>query len=98
MFDWGILRSRPTPIPTICVGNITVGGTGKTPIVELLIEQLQGHYNIAVLSRGYGRKSSGYREVSTDDNFKSVGDEPLQIKQKFPTIRVVVCENRVAGD
>lgn len=97
LFDWGILRSSSYDIPIICVGNITVGGTGKTPAVEMLIERYCKSYKIAVLSRGYGRRTKGYLEVECDDSYLKVGDEPLQIKRKYPSIKVVVCERRTEG-
>jgi len=81
----------------IAVGNLNTGGTGKTPFTELLIEAFQNKYKIAVLSRGYGRKSKGLRIVDTISLVEEVGDESLQIKQKFPEIMVMVCENRVEG-
>ncbi|MFR9650506.1 MAG: tetraacyldisaccharide 4'-kinase [Rikenellaceae bacterium] len=95
LFDWGVLSSRTFITPTICVGNITVGGSGKTPIVELLIEELSKEYSVALLSRGYGRATRGYVEASVESDYLDVGDEPLQIKRKFPHSRVVVCERRV---
>lgn len=94
LFDLNILHSEKFDIPIICVGNITVGGTGKTPTVEMLVEHYSESYNIAVLSRGYGRSTKGYRVVEVSDNYRMVGDEPLQIKRKFPHIKVVVCEKR----
>mgnify|MGYP003318190332 CR=1 FL=1 len=83
LFDVNILHSEKFDIPIICVGNITVGGTGKTPTVEMLVEHYSQSYNVAVLSRGYGRVTKGYRVVNTDDYYRNVGDEPLQIKRKF---------------
>ncbi len=77
------------------MGNITVGGTGKTPMCELLVDYFTQQYPVAILSRGYGRKSSGYREVGCDDSYLMVGDEPLQMKRKYPDTLVVVCEKRV---
>lgn len=97
LFDVGILKSEKFDIPIICVGNITVGGTGKTPSAEMIIENMQFTHNVALLSRGYGRKTKGYREVSMEDSYRDVGDEPLQIKFKFPSVVVVVCENRREG-
>ena len=94
LFDINILHSERFDIPIICVGNITVGGTGKTPTVEMLVEHYSEKYNVAVLSRGYGRKTTGYREVQTTDSYLSVGDEPLQMKRKFPNVKVIVCEKR----
>ena len=97
LYDWGVLRSYQFDIPVVCVGNITVGGTGKTPMVEMLIHQLMDSYNIAVLSRGYGRTTKGYIEVTTNHSYLKVGDEPLQVKLKYPNTVVVVCEDRVAA-
>jgi len=94
LFDLNIIRSEKFDIPIICVGNITVGGTGKTPAVEMLVEHYSEYYNVAVLSRGYGRVTKGYREVKVTDNYRQVGDEPLQIKLKFPNVKVIVCEKR----
>ncbi len=94
MYNIEFLRSKDYPIPIVCVGNITVGGTGKTPHVEYVVRVLKEQYHVAVLSRGYKRKTKGFLEVFTDSSGKEVGDEPLQIKQKFPDITVVVCENR----
>lgn len=94
LFDMNILHSERFDIPIICVGNITVGGTGKTPTVEMLVEHYSEVYNVAVLSRGYGRKTEGYRIVEENDTYRTVGDEPLQIKRKFPNIKVIVCEKR----
>ena len=97
LYDWGVLKSVKFDIPIICVGNITVGGTGKTPTVEYLLSVLGERYNIAVLSRGYGRQTKGYREVMTTDSYADVGDEPLLLKLKFPERPIIVCEDRVAG-
>jgi tetraacyldisaccharide 4'-kinase len=84
LYDAHILKQTKYNIPVICVGNITVGGTGKTPHIEYLIELLSTRYNVGVLSRGYKRKTSGYREVTTQSTSSEVGDEPLQIKLKYP--------------
>ena len=97
LYDWGVLKSYSFDIPVVCIGNITVGGTGKTPTAEYILNSLEGHYTMAILSRGYGRRTTGYREVTTRDVYKDVGDEPLQIKLKFPHVVVVVSEDRVAG-
>lgn len=94
LYDWKILKSKKFPIPVICVGNITVGGTGKTPHIEYLIQILSGKYKVAVLSRGYKRKSKGLKQVETSSLASDVGDEPLQIKQKYPDALVVVDKNR----
>ena len=96
LFDIGIFSSRTFNIPTICIGNLSVGGTGKTPLSSYIISILEGK-NIAVLSRGYGRSTTGYREVSLESEAKKVGDEPLLLKQKHPSCLVVVNENRKKG-
>ena len=95
MFDSRILKSVQFSTPIICVGNITVGGTGKTPTAEMIIDTMKSDYKVALLSRGYGRRTKGYREVTLDSSYRDVGDEPLQIKLKFPDVLVVVCEKRV---
>lgn len=97
LFDWGILRSKSFDVPTICIGNIAVGGTGKTPHTEFLIRVLQKEYNVAVLSRGYKRKTSGYVLAGKESSVQQIGDEPYQIKRKFPEITVAVDEKRVRG-
>jgi tetraacyldisaccharide 4'-kinase len=74
-----------------------VGGTGKTPTAEYILASLAKHYTMAILSRGYGRNTKGYREVTVNDIYSDVGDEPLQMKLKFPETVVVVSEDRVAG-
>ena len=94
LFDWGILKSERFDIPIICIGNITVGGTGKTPMAEMIIDYMSQKHNVALLSRGYGRRTKGYREVAATSHYREVGDEPLQIKLKFPETLVVVCEKR----
>ena len=97
LFDWGILRSRSFDIPVISVGNITVGGTGKTPHTEYLVRLLQSEFQVAVLSRGYKRKSKGFRLVETDMPVEQVGDEPYQMKSKFPNVCVAVDKDRCHG-
>ncbi len=97
LFDWGLLKSEKFDIPIICIGNITVGGTGKTPMAEMVIAYMSQMHRVALLSRGYGRRTKGYLEVSTDSHYRDVGDEPLQIKLKFPDTVVVVCEKRAEG-
>lgn len=97
LYDWGIIKSYEFDIPVVCIGNITVGGTGKTPMAEFVIRELMATYTIALLSRGYGRTTKGYHEVLTTDSYASVGDEPLQVKLKYPDAVVVVSEDRVAG-
>lgn len=97
LFDWNIVRPHEYDIPVVCVGNLTVGGTGKTPVTELLIRRLKGEHNIAVLSRGYKRKTKGYLEVEPGMSFLKTGDEPKQIKLKYPDVVVAVCEKRTDG-
>jgi tetraacyldisaccharide 4'-kinase len=97
LYDGGILKSRSFGIPLISVGNVTVGGTGKTPHVEYLIELLKERFCLAVLSRGYGRKTKGFRYVATEDTDETAGDEPLQIKLKYPDVVVAVDADRVRG-
>ena len=97
LFDWGILKSTEFNIPIISVGNITVGGTGKTPHVEYIVNILKGKNNIAVLSRGYKRKTKGFYVADSKSVASEIGDEPKQIKRKFPSITVAVDANRVNG-
>lgn len=97
LFDWGILKSEQFDIPIICIGNITVGGTGKTPMAEMIVAYMSQTHHVALLSRGYGRRTKGYREVLVGSHYRDVGDEPLQIKLKFPDTVVVVCEKRADG-
>ncbi|MEG1649541.1 MAG: tetraacyldisaccharide 4'-kinase [Rikenellaceae bacterium] len=96
-FDLKIFKSEEYDIPIVCVGNLSVGGTGKTPHTEMLVRMLSPYYNIAILSRGYKRKTKGFFDVSTSSSSKIVGDEPKQIKQRFPDILVAVCEDRRVG-
>ena len=96
-FDTGVLKSNEFAIPTISVGNITVGGTGKTPHIEHIARLLKTRYAIAVLSRGYGRKSKGYIKATEYTTMEQIGDEPFQIKEKFADIDVAVCEKRAEG-
>jgi tetraacyldisaccharide 4'-kinase len=95
-YDLGIFKSTSFELPVISVGNLEVGGSGKTPMTEYLIRLLSG-YKLSTLSRGYGRKSTGFRWVLENDDPRLTGDEPLQVKNKFPFISVAVCENRVEG-
>ncbi|MDL2251720.1 tetraacyldisaccharide 4'-kinase [Odoribacter sp. OttesenSCG-928-J03] len=97
MFNYGMLKSREFSIPVICVGNITVGGTGKTPHTELIISELQKKYKVACLSRGYKRKTTGFILADEHSTASDIGDEPLQIKLKFPNIIVASDANRVRG-
>lgn len=98
LYDRGIKKAAAySGVNIIGIGNITVGGTGKTPHAEMLVRLLKDRHRIAVLSRGYKRKSKGFRIAGADDTFRTVGDEPLQIKRKFPGIIVAVCESRREG-
>lgn len=96
-YDWGWFRSEEFDIPVICIGNLTVGGTGKTPHTEYLIRLLKNEKKIAVLSRGYGRRTKGYILSDENDTASTLGDEPYQIKRKFPNIIVAVDEKRKRG-
>ncbi len=97
LFEMGILKSRSYSTPVISVGNITVGGTGKTPHVEYLIRLLKDQAKVAVLSRGYKRKSRGFVLAGDDATVSSIGDEPYQMKTKFPDITVAVDKKRTRG-
>ena len=97
LFDWGILPAEEFDIPVISVGNLAVGGTGKTPHIEYLIELLGHKYHIAVLSRGYKRKSRGFILADDKSTAREIGDEPYQIKRKYPNITVAVDANRRRG-
>ena len=102
LFDCGLRKQHRTQVPSICVGNIAVGGTGKTPHTEMLLRTLLAdedwnNKNIAVLSRGYKRKTKGFQQVTYDGTAAEYGDEPLQIKKKFPIITVAVDKSRKEG-
>lgn len=97
LYDMGIFSSRSFAVKTICVGNLSVGGTGKTPMIELLIRELSENYNVAVLSRGYKRKSEGFLLSNEQTTVEELGDEPFQIKTKFPKITVAVDADRRNG-
>lgn len=97
LFDWGALRSKSFDVPIICIGNIAVGGTGKTPHTEYLIKLLHENYRVAVLSRGYKRHTKGFLLADGKSTARTIGDEPYQIKSKFPDICVAVDANRCRG-
>lgn len=97
LFNAGLLKSRKATLPTVVVGNLSAGGTGKTPFTEWLLNNLDQDFHLAVLSRGYGRSTKGFRWVETTDSPQDVGDEPLQIKRHFPHIPVAVCADRHSG-
>ena len=97
LFDWGLLKSRSFSVPIISVGNITVGGTGKTPHVEYLINLMKDDAQLAVLSRGYKRQTKGYILADETSTVADIGDEPYQMKQKYPSVYVAVAEKRCEG-
>jgi tetraacyldisaccharide 4'-kinase len=97
LFDKKILRSHQYNVPIICVGNLAVGGTGKTPHTEYLIRLLHKDFNVAVLSRGYKRSTKGYLLATADSTAEEIGDEPFQMMAKFRDIRVAVDSNRSHG-
>lgn len=96
LYDNGIFASKSFETPTICVGNLSVGGTGKTPMIEYLTRLLDGQ-NIAILSRGYKRKSKGFVLANADSKVEELGDEPFQIHNKFPNVIVAVDAERRNG-
>ena len=102
LYDKGWKKSCRADVPTICVGNITAGGTGKTPHVEMILRLLLrsdewAYSDIAVLSRGYKRKTRGFQKVGRDGTALQFGDEPLQVAKKFPSVTVAVDKDRVEG-
>jgi tetraacyldisaccharide 4'-kinase len=97
LFDKGVLKGVQFDLPVIAIGNLRVGGEGKTPHIEYLIRLLHPQFKTAVLSRGYGRKTTGYREVTTQSTASECGDEPVQFKRKFEEVTVVVDEQRALG-
>lgn len=98
LFDWGWLQSKSFSVPVICIGNLVAGGTGKTPHTEYLIRLLSNcGWNVATLSRGYKRKSKGYVLADAQSSAQQIGDEPKQMKGKFPDIRVAVDKDRCHG-
>ncbi len=97
LYGWGFFKSVKFDVPVISVGNLTTGGTGKTPHVEWLIRHLKPYIKVAILSRGYKRKSKGFHEVIQQHSASFAGDEPIQIKRKYPDVGVFVSENRLIG-
>jgi tetraacyldisaccharide 4'-kinase len=95
-YDWAIFKSTAFDLPIICVGNLAVGGSGKTPVTEYLVKLLTGN-RIAILSRGYGRRTKGFILADHTATAETIGDEPLQYFKKFSHITVAVCEDRVKG-
>lgn len=97
MYDLQIKKSVSFEIPVISIGNLSVGGTGKTPHVEYLIRLFKDFYDIGILSRGYRRKTKGYLLLDESSSAQEAGDEPVQFKHKFPEVMVAVCEERAIG-
>lgn len=97
LFDWGILQSKSFKVPVICVGNLAVGGTGKTPHTEYLIKLLHQKYQVAVLSRGYKRRTKGFVLANEKSTAHTIGDEPYQMHSKFPDVTLAVDEDRCHG-
>lgn len=98
LYDNNVLKSHEFHVPVISIGNITVGGTGKTPHTELVVSQLMDDYNVTILSRGYKRKTHGYVKATSESGVADIGDEPKQMAQKFRNkAGVAVCEDRVVG-
>ena len=96
-FDYGVFSSKEYSVPIISIGNLSSGGSGKSPLVEYILNLVENKDRLAVLSRGYGRDSSGFKWVTEKSIVKDVGDEPLQIARKFPDVYVAVSENRNNG-
>ena len=97
LYDWHIIKTSQFEFPVICVGNLNLGGTGKTPHTEYLIQLLKDRYRVATLSRGYGRKAQGFKLAEASSTYEDIGDEPLQYYKKFPDIQVAVDEDRMEG-
>ncbi len=97
LFDFGILKSKEFQTKSISVGNITVGGTGKSPHIEYLINLFNNDYKLATLSRGYKRKTKGYFVANENSTYAEIGDEPMQFHSKFKEVKVVVDEDRRRG-
>ena len=98
LYNSGVFKSQSTAqVFTICVGNLNLGGSGKTPTAEYLISQLKFQYKVGVVSRGYGRKSTGFYIVDPQGSSEQFGDEPLQMAQKFSDVPFAVSENRYDG-
>ena len=97
MYDHNILRSSSFGLPLVCVGNLSVGGTGKSPMVEYLVVLLRGRFKVATLSRGYKRKTRGYALASEQSTALDIGDEPMQFHRKFAGVPVAVGEERIVA-
>src|SRR5258706_2941999 len=98
LYDWGWKRAHSFNCATISVGNLNVGGSGKSPMIEYLVNLLSEKYSIAILSRGYGRITRGLLLAEKHDDAPTIGDEPFQFYRKFGSrVAIVVCESRVEG-
>lgn len=97
LYDRGISKSTAFGLPLICVGNLSVGGTGKSPMVEYLVGLLKNRFKVATLSRGYKRKTRGYALANADSTALDIGDEPMQFHLKFPNVPVAVGEERIVA-
>src|SRR5690348_10148983 len=97
LFDKNISKSSGFGLPLICVGNLSVGGTGKSPMVEYLVRILKDKYKVATLSRGYKRKTKGYALANETTTALEIGDEPMQFHLKFPDVPVAVGEERIVA-
>ncbi len=96
-FDLHIFKGESYDLPVIGVGNLSVGGTGKTPMIAWLLKKFSNNYNTAVLSRGYNRKSKGYKLATESSTALEIGDEAYQLKQSFPHVQLAVSEKRIEG-
>lgn len=94
LYDWKVIGSYQPDVPAICVGNLSVGGTGKSPMVEYLLRLLQDKTSVAVISRGYRRKTKGFVLADASTTAADIGDEPMQFHQKFPAVTIAVGEER----
>lgn len=97
LYDRNILKSASFGLPLVCVGNLSVGGTGKSPMVEYLVDKLKDQFKVATLSRGYKRRTKGYALAGPASTALEIGDEPMQFHQKFPGIAVAVGEERMVA-
>lgn len=97
LFDCGLLKSLTPKTKTIVIGNLALGGTGKSPHTEYILRTFRNKFKLAVLSRGYKRKTTGYLLATDNTTAKEIGDEPMQYHMKFDNIKVAVCEDRILG-
>jgi tetraacyldisaccharide 4'-kinase len=97
LFDLRVFSGQEPGLPCLIVGNLELGGTGKTPMVDFLVRELNSVIPTGVISRGYGRRTSGFMEVRPELNHEEVGDEPLMLKNRNPEVSFFVCEDRVSG-